>query len=84
MPLCGALLTLTKFSTSFIVNLGFSSSDLVHPMSDTLELAAILDVCVVSLAFNQIWRRREKRESIFAMMSASSITCDCCDVISGE
>ena len=54
MPLCGALLSLTKLSTSFIVNLGLSFSDLVHSIGNTL-LAAILDVCAVSLAFTQRW-----------------------------
>ena len=64
MPLCGALLSFTKLSTSFIVNLGLSFSDLVHSIGNTLlaAIAAILDVCAVSLAFTQRWRRREKRE----------------------
>ena len=64
MPLCGALLTLTKLSTSFIVNLGFSLSDLAHSVDGKLEQAAILDVCVDNLAFNQRCAPEARKERI--------------------
>ena len=63
MPLWGALLSLTKASTSFIVISGLSFNNLVHSIGKTLlALAAILNVCAVSLAFNQTWWTHEKRE----------------------